>query len=93
MVTLDQSALLKVLDALKAAEVGDRIRQAAQTIYQALIAAASGSAVRARAEATPYEHRRALEAGLWRGRLAIDGVAHRLAPHPGAGVQVSGAQL
>jgi hypothetical protein len=34
---LDQSALLEVLDALKAAEVDDRIRQAAQTIYQALI--------------------------------------------------------
>ena len=37
--TLDQSALLEVLEALKAAEVDDRIRQAAQTIYQALIEA------------------------------------------------------
>jgi putative transposase len=37
--TLDQSALLEVLDALKAAEVDDRVRQAAQTIYQALIEA------------------------------------------------------
>ena len=36
---LDQSALLEVLDALKAAEVDDRIRQAAETIYQALIEA------------------------------------------------------
>jgi putative transposase len=36
-VALDQSALLEVLDALKVAEVDDRIRQAAQTIYQALI--------------------------------------------------------
>ena len=36
---LDQSALLEVLDALTAAEVEDRIRQAAQTIYQALIEA------------------------------------------------------
>ena len=36
---LDQSALLEVLDALTAAEVDDRIRQAAQTIYQALIEA------------------------------------------------------
>ena len=36
---LDQSALLEVLDALKAAEVDDRIRQAAQTIHQALIEA------------------------------------------------------
>jgi transposase-like protein len=38
-VALDQAALLEVLDALKAAEVDDRIRQAAQTIYQALIGA------------------------------------------------------
>jgi putative transposase len=37
--TLDQSALLDVLDALKAAEVDDRVRQAAETIYQALIEA------------------------------------------------------
>jgi putative transposase len=36
-VALDQSALLEVLDALKTAEVDDRIRQAVQTIYQALI--------------------------------------------------------
>jgi putative transposase len=38
-VALDQSALLEVLDALTVAEVDDRIRQAAQTIYQALIEA------------------------------------------------------
>ena len=38
-VALDQSALLEDLDALTAAEVDDRIRQAAQTIYQALIEA------------------------------------------------------
>jgi putative transposase len=38
-VALDQSALLAVLDALKTAEVDDRVRQAAQTIYQALIEA------------------------------------------------------
>ena len=37
--TLDQSALLEVLEALKAAEVDDRVRQAAETIYQALIEA------------------------------------------------------
>jgi mutator family transposase len=36
---LDQSALLEGLEALKAAEVDDRIRQAAETIYQALIEA------------------------------------------------------
>jgi hypothetical protein len=36
---LDQSALIDVLEALRAADVDDRIRQAAQTIYQALIEA------------------------------------------------------
>jgi putative transposase len=36
---LDQSALLDVLDALKVADVGDRVRAAAETIYQALIEA------------------------------------------------------
>jgi putative transposase len=34
---LDHAALLEVLESLKDAEVGDRIRIAAQTIYQALI--------------------------------------------------------
>src|SRR5213082_3491671 len=42
---LDQSALLEVLDALKAAEVDDRIRQAAETIYQALIEAELASVI------------------------------------------------
>ncbi len=36
---LDQSALLEVLDALKVPDVGDRVRQAAETVYQALIEA------------------------------------------------------
>jgi Transposase, Mutator family len=36
---LDQSALLEVLDALKVADVGDRVRQAVETVYQALIEA------------------------------------------------------
>jgi putative transposase len=36
---LDQGALLEVLDALRAGDLDDRIRQAAQTIYQALIEA------------------------------------------------------
>jgi putative transposase len=36
---LDQSALIEVLEALRAADVDDRVRQAAQTIYQALIEA------------------------------------------------------
>lgn len=34
---LDQSALLEVLDALKAADVGDRVCTTAETVYQALI--------------------------------------------------------
>ena len=34
---LDQSVLLDLLEALKAADVDDRIRSAATTIYQALI--------------------------------------------------------
>lgn len=33
------TALPEVLDVLKAADVGDRVRTAAETIYQALIAA------------------------------------------------------
>jgi putative transposase len=35
--TLDQSALLELLESLKLAEVGDRVRQATETLYQALI--------------------------------------------------------
>ena len=34
---MDQSALLEVLEVLKAADVDERIRQATQTLYQALI--------------------------------------------------------
>ena len=51
---LDQSALLEVLDALKVADVGDRVRTAAETIYQALIEAelteTIGAAVHERTE-------------------------------------------
>ena len=36
---LDESALFELLEVLKAADVDDRVRQAAQTIYQALIEA------------------------------------------------------
>jgi putative transposase len=49
---LDQSALLEVLDALKGADVEDRIRQAATTIYQALIEAELTSVI----GAAPHEH-------------------------------------
>ena len=48
---LDQSALLEVLDALKAAEVDDRIRQAAEVIYQALIEAELSAVI----SALPHE--------------------------------------
>src|ERR1700754_5281866 len=36
---LDQSALLELRESLRAADVGDRVRHAAETIYQALIEA------------------------------------------------------
>jgi putative transposase len=49
---LDQSALLDVLEVLKTAEVDDRIRQAAETIYQALIEAELTSVIGA------YPHQR-----------------------------------
>jgi putative transposase len=42
---LDQSALLGVLEALKGADVEDRIKQAATTIYQALIEAELSSVI------------------------------------------------
>ena len=42
---LDQSALLDVLEALKGADVEDRIKQAAATIYQALIEAELSSVI------------------------------------------------
>jgi len=45
---LDQSALLEVLEvleALKAAEVDDKIRLAAETVYQALIEAELSSVI------------------------------------------------
>jgi putative transposase len=48
---LDHSALLEVLDTLKAADVGDRIRVAAETIYQALIDAELTAVI----GAGPYE--------------------------------------
>ena len=35
--TLDQSALIELLESLKLAEVGDRVRQATEALYQALI--------------------------------------------------------
>ena len=36
---LDQSALLEVLEAVKLADVDDRVRSATETLYQALIEA------------------------------------------------------
>jgi len=42
---LDQSGLFEVLEALTVADVEDRIRQAATTIYQALIEAELSSVI------------------------------------------------
>lgn len=42
---LDQSALLELLEVLKVADVDNRIRQAASTIYQALIEAELSSVI------------------------------------------------
>jgi putative transposase len=49
---LDQSALLELLDALKATDVDEQIRQAAMTIYQALIEAELSSVI----GALPHRH-------------------------------------
>ena len=49
--TLDQSALLELLEALRAADVKDRVRHAAETIYQALIEAELTAAI----GAAPHE--------------------------------------
>ena len=43
--TLDQSALLELLEMMRSTEVEDRIRQAAETIYQALIEAELSSVI------------------------------------------------
>ena len=48
---LDESALLEVLDALRNADAADRITQAAETIYQALIDAELAAVI----GAGPYE--------------------------------------
>jgi putative transposase len=62
---LDQSALLEVLEALKAAEVDDRIRQAAETIYQALIEAELTAVI----GATPHQRTEA-RTGMRNGHRA-----------------------
>jgi hypothetical protein len=54
---LDQSALLEILEVLKVAYVGDRVRTAAETIYEALIEAelteTIGAAPHERSETVP----------------------------------------
>ncbi|WP_444309111.1 transposase [Mycobacterium marinum] len=42
---LDQSALLEVLDALRTADAGERINQACEVVYQALIDAELGAKI------------------------------------------------
>ena len=64
---LDQSALLEVLQALKGADVEDRIKQAATTIYQALIEAELTSVIgAARMSAATSERRRETDTCLGR---------------------------
>jgi hypothetical protein len=89
---LDQSALLEVLDALKAAEVDDRIPQAAETIYQALIEAELSAVIGAlpheRTAAANLEHIRRHKRLIsdHRGHLdrhIIGRIVHRVAARPG----------
>ncbi len=64
---LDHVALLEVLEAMKAAEVDDRVRAAAETICQALIEAELTAVI----GAGPWERsaeRRLSATGLDRGR-------------------------
>ena len=71
---------LEVLDALTAADVDDRIRQAAQTIYQALIEAELTSmigAARTSEHLTGWPSATATEPGCLPPRLGL-GVAHPL---------------
>ena len=61
---LDNAALLEVLEAMQAAGVEDRVRTAAQTIYQALIDA---------------ELTAVIGAGPWERTDRADGAAQRVA--------------
>ena len=63
---MDQSALLEVLEALKAADVDERVRAATQTLYQALIDA----------EVTAV-----IGAGPWERTPEVSGNATALAAH------------
>jgi len=99
---LDQSALLEVLDALKAADVAGRVRQAAETVYQALIEAeltdSIGAALHERSDARTAQrngHRtRILSTTAGDLELKIGEAAHRIvlpvaaraAPPGGSGV-------
>src|SRR5689334_1016761 len=76
---LDQPALLEVLEVLKVADVGDRVRQAAETIYQALIEAelteTIGAALHERTDTRTDLRQRLPDAGvvdLGRGSGAAD---------------------
>jgi hypothetical protein len=64
---LDQSALLEALEMLKATEADERIRQAAETIYQALIEAELTALIGA-APHQRTESRTASGTGTGRGR-------------------------
>jgi Transposase, Mutator family len=88
---LDQSALLEVLDALKVADLSDRVRQAAETVYQALIEAeltdTIGAALHERTDTRTNQrngHRtRILSTTAGNLELRIGEAAHRLVlPQP-----------
>ena len=54
---LDHAALLEVLDVFKAGEADERIRVAAETMYQALIETELSATIGAQPGSTPVAHR------------------------------------
>jgi hypothetical protein len=60
---------MEVLEALKASEVDDRIRQPAKTIYQALFEADLSPVIGASSSPSPACHGHVLMAGLRRAGL------------------------
>jgi hypothetical protein len=72
---LSQSALLEILDAIKEADVADRVRESAATIYQALIEAELTAVI----GAEPHERTDARTAQR-NGHRVTDPVDHRRGP-------------
>ena len=65
---LDHAALLEVFEAMKAAEVDDRVRTAAETIYQALIEAELTAVIWCGARVSAVPSAPLSATGLGRGR-------------------------